>query len=115
MATRKRPLALGVGGDHVEGAHAVNGDAERGAEYLGGYHADPQAGVRAGADPDRDPGQVPLRYAGVGDHLGDRGREQFRVAVRVHGDKLGQWLAAVVERDRHRGRGGVKSEQQHDQ
>jgi hypothetical protein len=37
------------------------------------------------------------------------------VAVRVHGDKLGQWLAAVVERDRHCGRGGVKSEQQHDQ
>jgi hypothetical protein len=35
--------------------------------------------------------------------------------VRVHGDELGQRLAAVVERYRDRGRGGVKSEQQHDQ
>ena len=109
------PLALDVGGDHVEGADAVDRDAERRAEYLRGHHAYPQAGVRAGADPDGDGRQVARRHARVGDDLGDRGREQLRVAVRVHGDELGQRLAAVVERHRDRGRGGVKSEQQHDQ
>jgi hypothetical protein len=36
------------------------------------------------------------------------------VAVRVDRDELGQRLAAVMQRYRHRGRGGVQSEQQHD-
>ena len=71
-------------------------------------------GVRPRADAYRDTGEVAAFGARVGDHLRDRGREQFRVAVRVDGDELGKRLAAVMQRYRHRGRGGVQSEQQHD-
>ena len=73
-----------------------------------------QARVRAGADADRDAGEVTAFGSGVGDHLGDRGREQLRVAVRVDGDELGERLSPVMQRYRHRRRGGIQSEQQHD-
>ena len=46
----------------VQRAHAVHGDAERGAEGGGGHQADAQPGVRAGADADDDAGDgVELR------------------------------------------------------
>jgi hypothetical protein len=35
------------------------------------------------------------------------------MAVRVNRDKLSQRLATVMQRHRHRGRRGVKTEQQH--
>jgi hypothetical protein len=85
----------------------VHRDAERGTEHARGHQPDAQAGVGAGAYPDRDARQVMLGRARVGDDLGDGGREQLRVAVRVDGDELGQRLAAIMQRHRHGGRRGV--------
>ncbi len=108
-------VGIHVRGDGVEGAQAVYRDAKRGTEHPRGHQPDPQAGVRAGAYPDRDARQVMLRRARVGDDLGDDRREQLRMAMRVNRDELGQRLAAVMQRHSNRRRCGVQTEQQHDQ
>lgn len=87
--------------------------AERVTERGGGDQADPQAGVRARADADREVGQPALVHAGLAQHLLDGRQEQLAVAPGVHLVRLGEDGVAVVDGGRDGGGGGVERKQQH--
>ncbi len=91
----------------------MHGQAERVAERGGGHQADPQAGVRAGADADRQVGELPLVHAGGAQHGVDGRQQQFAVSAGVDLVGLGEHALAVVDGGRDGGGGGVEGEEEH--
>ncbi len=106
-------LGAGLEGDRVQGADAVHRQPEGVTERGGGHQADPQAGVRARADADRDPGQPVLVHPGRPQDPVDRGQQQFAVAPGIDLVGLGQDGGAVVDGGGDGGGSGVEREQQH--
>jgi hypothetical protein len=88
-------------------------NAEHGPEHPGGHHADPQPGVRAGADADRDGGEIGAGRARVGQHLRDHRREQLTMAPTVGGGRLSHDSLPVVQGHAHRRGRGIKTHHKH--